>query len=236
MCKKASRRRTTYMQVLLAVGLFVSLAVFSPLGSDDEPADEPIEEIVVIGKRLGPPMPLFFYGWRSVYAAQFPVDALPPPYEEGNNRQEDEEEANDRIGCWRELTDNANAPLSGTYDEKRANGKHLAIDVAVVRGTKVYAAQSGEVSAVVNDMKADEFSKEKSTGNYVAIGDSQGRTHRYLHLETVSVKKGDQVGAGDSIGTANNTGYSFGNHLHYDLSDSNGVRIDPEQEFDCDEE
>ena len=234
--KLVARCERRNWRMRLAVGLFISLAVCGPLGSEDEPDDKPTEEIVVIGKRLVPPIPFNCVGCRSIVSFQFPVDASPPPYEEESDTQEDEEEGKDRIGCWRELTANPNAPLTGTYDEERASGQHQAIDIAVTRGTVIYAAQGGEVSAVRNDMKADEFSREKSRGNFVAIKDAQGRTHRYLHMEKVSVRNGDQVSASDSIGTANNTGLSFGNHLHYDLSDGNGVRIDPQKEFSCDGE
>lgn len=40
---------------------------------------------------------------------------------------------------------------------------------------------------------------------------------RYWHLQKFSVNLGDKVKAGDVIGVSDNTGYSSGNHLHFEL-------------------
>lgn len=40
---------------------------------------------------------------------------------------------------------------------------------------------------------------------------------RYWHLAAFNVKLGDKVKAGDLIGWADNTGYSSGDHLHFEL-------------------
>ncbi len=40
---------------------------------------------------------------------------------------------------------------------------------------------------------------------------------RYWHLKSFTVKVGDHVEVGQQIGITDNTGYSSGNHLHFEL-------------------
>lgn len=52
---------------------------------------------------------------------------------------------------------------------------------------------------------------------------------RYWHLAGVNVKIGDKVKVGDLIGWADNTGYSTGNHLHFEIKpvkDGNNILQD----------
>lgn len=238
----AAMRKTI---TILMVAAVANAGTFA-LAGDSEEEDPPVEEIVVIAKRL-----------KSLWPFPRPSPALPalvfvPPIlsfaEESGERsneaedEEEEKENSDRAGCWRELTANRDAPLSGTFKEMRENGPHQAIDIAVPTGTKVYAAQSGTVERVKKGMKvgqrptpAEKERNVNTVGNFIIISDAQGRTHRYLHLKDVDVEKGDMVSAGDPIGTSNDTGKSEGPHLHYDLSGDSG-RIDPEKEFACDDE
>lgn len=56
----------------------------------------------------------------------------------------------------------------------------------------------------------------------------------YWHLSEVLVKTNDRVEVGTIIGTSGNTGNasdsgSAGPHLHYQVQDSNGERLDPEE-------
>ena len=55
--------------------------------------------------------------------------------------------------------------------------------------------------------------------NYVVIRHSGNpdQWSFYLHLSTVSVGLGDQVSAGEKIGTSGESGYACGPHLHYAL-------------------
>lgn len=40
---------------------------------------------------------------------------------------------------------------------------------------------------------------------------------RYWHLKEIKVKAGDRIKVGDLIGITNSTGYSSGNHLHFEI-------------------
>jgi murein DD-endopeptidase MepM/ murein hydrolase activator NlpD len=48
----------------------------------------------------------------------------------------------------------------------------------------------------------------------------------YCHLETINVKKGDQLGQGEAFATVGMTGRATGPHLHWSVS-LNDSRIDP---------
>lgn len=54
-----------------------------------------------------------------------------------------------------------------------------------------------------------------------ASGESQIK-HRYWHLAGMNVKTGQKVKVGDVIGWADNTGYSTGTHLHFEIKPVEG--------------
>ena len=52
----------------------------------------------------------------------------------------------------------------------------------------------------------------------------------YMHLASITVKRGQKVKRGDQIGLMDNTGGSSGPHLHYEVrkgGSSGGSAIDP---------
>ena len=65
---------------------------------------------------------------------------------------------------------------------------------------------------------AEERQKQLDHGNGVET--------LYAHLASVSVKLGEQVAAGQVLGTMGNTGRSFGTHLHFEVR-RGGVKTDP---------
>jgi murein DD-endopeptidase MepM/ murein hydrolase activator NlpD len=94
---------------------------------------------------------------------------------------------------------------------------HNAIDIAAPRGTPVYAYTNGKVvTAGWGNM----------TGNYVVIDHGGGLRTKYLHLSSISVKVGQIVKVGQKIGGVGSTGYSTGNHLHFEVT-KNGVAVNP---------
>jgi len=93
-----------------------------------------------------------------------------------------------------------NNPFSG------ARTFHNGIDMATARGTAVYAALDGRVSATGYDV---------TYGNYVIITHHSGYQTLYGHLNSILTTKGAYVTTSTRIGTVGNTGQSTGPHLHF---------------------
>ncbi|NOX60997.1 MAG: peptidoglycan DD-metalloendopeptidase family protein [Chloroflexi bacterium] len=98
------------------------------------------------------------------------------------------------------------------------HGKHMAIDIAAPKGTKVYAADTGVV------IKAGW--SEIGYGYRIVIDHGIDYVTLYAHLSEYYVKPGDVVRQGDVIGAVGSTGNSTGPHLHFEIRDY-GYLVDP---------
>lgn len=87
------------------------------------------------------------------------------------------------------------------------------------KGSPVYSVDEGIVDI------ADSAGRS-TAGQYVSIRHANYQT-RYLHLNSVSVKAGQPVAAGQMIGTLGATGQVTGPHLHIDII-IDGHHVDPE--------
>ena len=58
------------------------------------------------------------------------------------------------------------------------------------------------------------------------IDHGNGLVTRYAHASAIFVSKGETVTAGQVIGQVGSTGYSTGNHLHFEVL-SGGKNVDP---------
>lgn len=117
----------------------------------------------------------------------------------------------------------------GSKEKFRSKG-HGGLDLDQVMGYSVLAITGGKVITAETGHKKGE---PRSYGNYIDIQLPDGRIVRYAHLKDVFVKKGQTVKAGTKIGTVGNTGSVFsvtgdGSHLHLELIDKNGKKLDPE--------
>jgi len=65
-------------------------------------------------------------------------------------------------------------------------------------------------------------------GNAVVLDHGNGVFTGYWHMQSLAVKAGDRVRAGDTLGEVGSTGLSTGAHLHWEMRVS-GVPIDPMQ-------
>lgn len=96
---------------------------------------------------------------------------------------------------------------------------HDGIDIAADLGTPVMSKSAGTVIAAGYE--------DGGYGNIVRIRDSNGYQSFYAHLDTVGVSEGDQVSAGQVIGTVGKTGNSTGPHLHWGVHNQNDESVDP---------
>lgn len=98
---------------------------------------------------------------------------------------------------------------------------HYGMDIGAPHGTPIVASRSGTVM-VAND--SDDWGY--SWGYYVSIYHDSTYSTLYAHMSSVAVTEGQWVNQGDVIGYVGNTGYSFGNHLHFEVY-QDGYRVDP---------
>lgn len=103
-------------------------------------------------------------------------------------------------------------PTSGRVSSgfgPRWNSQHGGIDIANSAGTPIYAAEDGIVTV-------SHFSD--SYGNVVYVyHPSKNLTTVYAHMSSRSVKAGDRVTGGQLVGKMGSTGWSTGNHLHFEV-------------------
>ena len=94
---------------------------------------------------------------------------------------------------------------------------HTGIDVSGGYGTPIRSAQSGVVAAISNG---------GPYGLHTIIAHGSGVTSFYAHQSVTSVRVGETVSAGQTIGYVGSTGWVTGPHLHYEIHIS-GVPYDP---------
>ncbi len=94
---------------------------------------------------------------------------------------------------------------------------HRGVDYAAPRGTPVFSAGDGKVTAT---------GYSKANGNYVFVQHGQTYVTKYLHLNKKKVRRGQTVKQRQVIGTVGSTGYATGPHLHYEFL-VNGVHRNP---------
>ena len=94
---------------------------------------------------------------------------------------------------------------------------HGGLDVAAPRGTPVLAMADGIVVRA---------GKNGGYGNFVEIRHPDGVVTRYAHQDRLDVTAGQQVRAGNQLGTVGSTGRATGNHLHVEVQ-VEGRSVDP---------
>jgi murein DD-endopeptidase MepM/ murein hydrolase activator NlpD len=97
---------------------------------------------------------------------------------------------------------------------------HPGIDIGILRSPVVRAAQPGRVIAV-GALRGFE-----GYGNLVEVGLGGGYVALYAHLADWRVRVGEEVAAGQRLGTAGCTGWCTGTHLHFELRHL-GLAVNP---------
>ncbi|RJP49906.1 MAG: LysM peptidoglycan-binding domain-containing protein [Anaerolineaceae bacterium] len=107
---------------------------------------------------------------------------------------------------------------SHTISGNNYSAGHLAIDMTALEGDLVLATDHGVVT----------FAgwSQYGYGNMVQIDHGNGYVSLYAHLNAIFVSMCQSIGQSDQIGTAGNTGNSFGAHLHFEIR-FNGVAVNP---------
>ena len=85
---------------------------------------------------------------------------------------------------------------------------HEGLDLIVSRGTPVMATAAGTVQKVQTSKKLGKTVEVLHDGGYVTI---------YAHLESVQVRAGQKLQAGQKLGTVGMSGKAFAPHLHYEV-------------------
>ena len=94
---------------------------------------------------------------------------------------------------------------------------HNGIDMAAPSGSPILAAADGNVIAAAYS---------SSMGNYIMIDHGSDIITVYMHASALNVSVGQEVSAGDRIGSVGSTGRSTGPHLHFGVR-KNGTYVNP---------
>ncbi len=151
----------------------------------------------------------------SLSKVDLSMDAEQSKYED---LQTDVESRTDYIQCYPDFT-----PLQGPITDyfgfrtSPTVGFHSGLDIGAPRGTPIQAAAKGKV------ILASWYS---TFGNCVIIDHGYGYKTLYGHMSKILVAEGDIVEKGDVIGQVGSTGFSTGNHLHFEVVE-NGTKKNP---------
>lgn len=95
---------------------------------------------------------------------------------------------------------------------------HYGIDFANSQGTPIVSAADGEVI---------EAGPASGFGQWVRVQHDDGTITVYGHVNTITAEEGDSVRAGDQIATMGSRGFSTGTHLHFEVWNPSGKKINP---------
>jgi murein DD-endopeptidase MepM/ murein hydrolase activator NlpD len=102
---------------------------------------------------------------------------------------------------------------------------HKGIDFGTPVGSTLTAVTSGHISYLGNDAAG--------YGNWIEVQHDDGTKSRYAHMSQVNVSRGQKVTPGQPLGKsggkagAAGAGNSTGPHLHFEILDEKGVKINP---------
>lgn len=123
-------------------------------------------------------------------------------------------------GGTREVTGEFRWPVYGTLTSRfgwRWGRFHHGIDIAAAYGRVIVASRPGKVTFA---------GWNGGYGYCVIVSHGDGVTTLYAHASKLLVSYGQWVEAGQSVARVGSTGYSTGNHCHFEIR-VNGVAVNP---------
>ena len=111
----------------------------------------------------------------------------------------------------------AGGPISSYYGPNHPLG--IDIDLFNNGGAPISAAMGGVVTFAGGNACC-------SYGYYVVVDHGNGFQTLYAHLSAIGVGVGEVVAQGQYLGAGGSTGYSTGDHLHFEVQ-LNGSRVNP---------
>ncbi|MGS2808580.1 M23 family metallopeptidase [Nocardia sp. MW-W600-9] len=108
-------------------------------------------------------------------------------------------------------------PISSGYGA-RWGAMHYGLDFADSIGAPIHSVSSGTVI---------EAGPASGFGLWVRVLQDDGTTAVYGHVNEMLVTQGQRVNAGEVIATVGNRGQSTGPHLHLEIWDQGGGKMDP---------
>merc|ERR1711879_785980 len=120
----------------------------------------------------------------------------------------------DQTMAWQPMAWPLKGPLTSPFGLQRFfNGQkrnpHSGLDIAASTGTPIVAPSDGKVT-----LTGDFY----FNGNSVFMDHGQGLISMFCHMDSIEVKQGDVLTAGDRLGTVGATGRVTGPHLHWTVS------------------
>ena len=119
-----------------------------------------------------------------------------------------------------------NGRISSPFGERAsptegASTSHNGVDIVATIDTPIKAKFDGEPIAMYSDSKG---------GIQLIVEHNGGWRSGYAHLNRYgNIQQGKKFKAGDIIAYTGNTGNTTGAHLHYTLTNPQGVKVDPEK-------
>ncbi|RZS36934.1 peptidase M23-like protein [Herbihabitans rhizosphaerae] len=112
-------------------------------------------------------------------------------------------------------------PADGSFTSgfgARWGTTHYGVDIANRIGTPIKSVTDG---VVIEAGPASGF------GLWLQVQHADGTISVYGHIDSYSVRVGQKVKAGEQIARMGNRGQSTGPHLHFEIWDSSGKKVNP---------
>lgn len=136
------------------------------------------------------------------------------------------------VGYQAPFSAGRNFPITQAFPDAQTHqtlDSVYAVDVAMPVGTDILAARDGIVFDVASDNYRGglDLSQDGQAANIIRILHDDGTFSLYAHLNwnSIRVKPGDRVSAGQYIADSGNTGFTSGPHLHFSVQKNSGLTV-----------